>query len=125
MTKYALVFENICRDVSETTTPTAEGCEWVEVPSGQDVVVGWKYINGQFIAPTPLAPIVFTTIRKLEILERCETAGILDAVIQTLDDPNNKVLKYKWDASVTINKDDQTVRAFIAQCGGDPDIILA
>ena len=47
----ALIFNGTVIQIEASTFPVHSALEWVTIPSGTDVAVGWSYSNGTFTAP--------------------------------------------------------------------------
>ncbi|OYV64911.1 MAG: hypothetical protein B7X09_05185, partial [Acidiphilium sp. 21-66-27] len=53
----ALIFNGTVIQIEASTFPVHSALEWVAIPSGTNVAVGWTYASGTFTAPpAPPAP---------------------------------------------------------------------
>ena len=53
---YALIFNGSVVQIAAATFPVHSALEWVAIPSGTDVAVGWSYSNDTFTAPPAPPP---------------------------------------------------------------------
>jgi hypothetical protein len=99
----ALVHENRVVQVEENEFPVHPSMQWVSCPD--EVVAGYAYENGVFIAPVPEEPEVqpIMSIGPMQLADALEDMGMFDTVNDWANAQGGKIA-YAWNRATSFER---------------------
>lgn len=117
--RYAIVESGAVVNVALADEPITP--DWIEIPEGSPISIGWSYDGAVFTAPPPPAPVVPTQCTRrqgrLALLGAGYLAQVELAIAAIVDDTQRMAAQIEYDAD-TWMRDNAFLQTMWSQLGG-------